>query len=152
LELIVRVESESKVAAFISERGETESATIDLVDNVIYQIILDGALTRKPDARTWRGLKHFTDALDRFSAYYRSGDVADLHAARQSCESATRTERCYRKVFTVAYNIGIAYLIEGDAKAHWRHFLQHVRPIRTMPMPSSAWAWHITASVNTGSQ
>jgi tetratricopeptide (TPR) repeat protein len=114
VELVVRLETRGAARAFVAGPGDAVIHVAELVDDLVYQVLADGRLFPKPSAPSWRGLKYFTEALDGYIQFTRTGAVEDLRAALQSCELAMRAAKGYRKVFAVAYNVGIAYLNEGD--------------------------------------
>jgi tetratricopeptide (TPR) repeat protein len=123
LELVARVETTAEVYAFRAQATkEAESEVASLVDDLAYQVIADRRLFPSLSVRSWRSFKFFTLALTSYEQFTWTGDLEDLHAARESCEVATRAERLYGKVFTVAYNVGIAYLNLGDNENALRSF------------------------------
>jgi tetratricopeptide (TPR) repeat protein len=116
-DVVVRIEIGPYARAFAAF-GTTSTArsVVGLIDDLTYQLIADGEIVPKLSAHSWQALKFFTEALDAYSSFTRSGSITDLHAARQNGERLIGAERGYKKVFGVTYNVGIAYLNENDTK------------------------------------
>jgi len=61
-------------------------------------------------AKTWRGLKHITEAWDAYYRYTLTEDEMELERAQESCLLAAKAEVGYEEPFNLLLNLGAAYI------------------------------------------
>lgn len=66
------------------------------------------------EAKDWESFKYFTEAIDQFAQYKRSGKLKSLESARENCIKAFESEPDYSRLFGISCNLGIAYLDKAD--------------------------------------
>jgi tetratricopeptide (TPR) repeat protein len=103
------------------DQGQDEHIP-SLVRDLAFKISHD--LSTDVSAKTWQGLKHFTEALQNYREYTLTKDNKDLVRARKNVLKASRIERSYGETFGLLYNLGIAYLNKLDYEIAEKLFFQ----------------------------
>lgn len=67
-------------------------------------------LSFETSAKTWKGLKYYTEALDSYRQYNLTNYMRDLERARKNCIRAAYVEKDYPNPFGLLYNLGVAYV------------------------------------------
>lgn len=81
-------------------------------------------LSFETSAKTWKGFKYYTEALDAYRQYNLTKDMRDLEQARKNCIKAAYAEKDYLNPFGLLYNLGVAYVNEKKypmAERSFRH-------------------------------
>lgn len=92
-------------------KRESKDANIqDMVCELAFKIARD--ITEKDiKAKTWRGLKFYTEALNEYNRYNICGAIERLSRAHELCLKAVNAERGYMQPVWLLYNIGIEYIL-----------------------------------------
>jgi tetratricopeptide (TPR) repeat protein len=84
----------------------------EMIKNLAFMIAYD--LSRSTvSARTWEGLKNYTDALDTYRQYKLSGNPDDLYLASNSSLKAISIEKDYKKPFELLSSLEVHMLSIG---------------------------------------
>jgi tetratricopeptide (TPR) repeat protein len=78
-----------------------------LIKDLAFKIVKD--LYPEANAKTWKGLKHFTDALDAFDQYASGSNMNELEKSKEHCFNALNEEPDYSNPFSLLYCIAQAY-------------------------------------------
>jgi tetratricopeptide (TPR) repeat protein len=103
-----------EVSHKIESDDEIPNVVKDLAFKIWQDILTSPAKTPTSSAKTWVGLKYFTEALDGYRKYALTGRAEDLERARTNCLAAAQAEQGYQNLFRVCYNLGNAYFEIGD--------------------------------------
>jgi tetratricopeptide (TPR) repeat protein len=92
------------------ERTQTDSEDqiISRIQDLAFMMVFDLS-KEKTKAKTWTGLKYFTEALEAYSRYTKNQQLEDLEIASKKCIEAERSEHDYQLLSSLFYNLGIAY-------------------------------------------
>ncbi len=60
-------------------------------------------------AKTWTGLKYYTEALEAYSRYTKNQQFEFLELSAKNCIGAKKAEPEYQLLYSLFYNLGIAY-------------------------------------------
>lgn len=114
--LVARMEYRDIRAWEVHRKVESDDQLPELIQDLAYKIARD--LSPDVSAKTWRGFKHFTEALDAYRRYTQTGRPEDLKGAQENCLAAAQAEQGYTILFALLYNLGIATFEKADyAKA-----------------------------------
>lgn len=82
----------------------------------------------KPEARTWHGLKLFTEAMDEYNQYFLIGDDQNLKRSMELCLQAVRSEIGYTNdPAALFHNLGRVYLIRNNYEVAERLFRESIK-------------------------
>ena len=79
-----------------------------MISELAYKIFFDQS-EKDISAKSWSGLKYFTQALDSYQQYKLTGDIKILEKAHNECIEAVNVNPGYEKPITLLHNIAIAY-------------------------------------------
>jgi len=88
-----------------------------LIRDLSFKIAFDLALAdpnKGVSAKTWRGFMHFTEALEAYYNYTRTGITRDLKRAKRSCIKAVYSEKEYSKAIEMLGALGFVYAKKKD--------------------------------------
>jgi tetratricopeptide (TPR) repeat protein len=88
--------------------GEDSKEIIISIKELAFKIATD--LSTGASAKTWIGLKHFTDALDAFDQYLLGSNIDELEKSKGLCFNALKNELSYSKPYNLLYCIAQEYL------------------------------------------
>jgi tetratricopeptide (TPR) repeat protein len=90
----------------------------DLAYRIVHDLSRDGP--QGIEAKTWQGLKHFTDALAFYHSYTLTGDLRELDRSRSICVKAVHSEKGYEMAIDFLKVLGYIYIsiIKYD-EAEW---------------------------------
>jgi tetratricopeptide (TPR) repeat protein len=84
----------------------------ELIRDLAYMITFDFAISsskEKLNAKTWEGLKFYTEALDSYIKYNNTQSGDYLINSYLFCKKAIECEKDYNKISNLLFNIGIAF-------------------------------------------
>jgi tetratricopeptide (TPR) repeat protein len=122
IHLIVRMEGFRthiwKIALKI-EQSTNKEMIPELIKDLAFMITYDLSKeepkkTEGITAKTWIGLKYFTEALDSYSQYKVTKKPKHRENAWKNCIKASQEEKDYQKLFNLFYSLGISYLNTND--------------------------------------
>lgn len=118
-----RFEALARLVVHLERRGErtliwevsreinSNDEILNIVKDLAFKMWKD--ITRDSSAKTWKGLKHFTEALDGYHEYRLTGRDKDLERAMNNCLAAALAEQRYKNLFRVCYKLGNTYFDKG---------------------------------------
>jgi hypothetical protein len=117
IHLIARMEGPRAHGWVISrkiEQSTGEDKIPELIKDLAFMITYDLSKedtkeTEGITAKTWIGLKYFTEALDSYSKYTAIKKPEHLEDARKNCIKASKEEKDYHILFNLFYSLGISY-------------------------------------------
>ena len=77
-------------------------------------------------AKTWEGLKNFTEGLSSYNKYIITGNKKELDSARDNCLKALSAEKGYTILCFLLYNIGVGFWDNLDWKNTKDMFLKAI--------------------------
>ncbi len=106
--LIARLEDQQVSAWDVRRMVNNNDDIAELIRDLAYKIALERF---HPEAKTWRGFKYFTEALNAYADYiYQGRQPEDLEVVRQHTVAATKAEVNYKALAPLFYNLGLADL------------------------------------------
>ena len=96
-----------------SNKSEQEKNSKEYIQEMVRELAFKAALEisrEKPAAKTWTGLKLFTDALEEYVQYNSFGDENLLKRSLDLCLEANKAEREYKEPSKLMNNIGVKYM------------------------------------------
>ena len=110
--------------------GSGDEQIPDMVRNLAFMIAKDISPEKDIQAKTWLGLKYFTEALDAHRQYNLTGENRELERSFENCLKATDIERSYEKPLVLLFNVGLDYLDKNDYMVAERLF-QKLNALKT---------------------
>jgi hypothetical protein len=80
----------------------------EMVKDLAFKVAMNISMT-EIEAKTWIGLKIYTEALDEYNHYRLQGDPNSLKRIRALCVKAAKAERDYKEPGKLLSDIGIEY-------------------------------------------
>jgi tetratricopeptide (TPR) repeat protein len=108
----------------ISRSDGVEDPIGGMITDLSFKIMKD--LSPKCSARTWEGLKYYTEALHSYWRYTTTGNINDLEYARHNCIEAANAEKTYISLCNLFYQIGLACWNESKWERSSEMFLKAI--------------------------
>lgn len=93
--------------------NDSEEQFHEMIRNLSYMIAHDLPQS-KVSAKTWEGLKYYTEALDAYHQYKFTGNLEELSRAGNFSLDAIRSEKGYRNPFDLLNAVELAYVSIGQ--------------------------------------
>jgi tetratricopeptide (TPR) repeat protein len=87
-----------------------------LVKDLAFKIVRDLCFEQDVQPKTWRALKHYTEALKDYHQYTLTEESEILDQSKENCLLAISAELGYEKPFDLLYNLGLAYFSRNRYK------------------------------------
>jgi hypothetical protein len=84
----------------------------EMIRDLAFMIALDQQQS-DVSAKTWEGLKHYTEALDAYHQYQFSGDPSFLDLAANNSLKAIKSEKGYKNIYDLMLSIELTYIKIG---------------------------------------
>jgi tetratricopeptide (TPR) repeat protein len=113
--LVARMEHQKNPAWVVHENVCEKQKKIDeeqipnLIKDLAFNIVRDICPEENIEAKTWLGLKYYTEALNAFHQYKMTEELDKLEKAKHQCLESIKTEPNYEKPITLIYMIGFSY-------------------------------------------
>jgi Flp pilus assembly protein TadD len=120
----------------IRQSIDNEEQIHEMVINMSFMIAHDLPQSKKVSAKTWEGLKNYTEALDAYHQYKLSRSPSDLSKAGNYSLRAISSEKGYKKPFDLLLSLESIY-----ANMKWQNYSSYYCSKTIDADPTSAYGW-----------
>jgi tetratricopeptide (TPR) repeat protein len=112
--VLVALMEDSKVQSWMIRRpyDNDKGQPHEMIRDLAFMIALDQQQS-DVSAKTWEGLKHYTEALDAYHQYQFSGDPSFLYLAGNNSLKAIKSEKGYKNTYDLMSSIELTYIKIG---------------------------------------
>jgi tetratricopeptide (TPR) repeat protein len=110
--LVAHIEYKDKIhLCEINRKIVSDQEIHELIKDLAFEIAHDLTIhtSKSIVAKSWEGLKYFTESLYSYDRYTKTNRIEDLDRSKRCCLEAIKAERDYELLFGIAYYLGIAY-------------------------------------------